>query len=705
ERLLYANKPIAIVVAGTSDMAPAIAQLAQLVPTETITLPALEVDDIRQLVQVLLPALAINAELVDTLHERSAGNPSKLRELVRALETPLTNARTPLARAVSPAAHDEPARPAQRTSELPLRRAPSSTESTLHPSEVLQVRLAALSSFERLVLQWASVIGELFWDGALLALARAEASHAPNDAGPAPAIDPILRWTQAPDEAHIAAALLALEQNGFIVKLADTSPAGLREYTFAAATTRGLIYDAFPDPLRKRRHGVVATWLGLASHAPADGLHAALGKHHERAGQRAPAAQAYLAAARVERLRLRTTHAVRYAQKAVALADTSDARTRMHALLEVGSLLTTLNDYEPAATALNELVEQAWQIGARAIGGAALHRLARIHSQRGEHGSALEYLNRALLLLHAAEDPSGLAAAYDDIAHVQRARGEGDAAITAAQRSLHESRAQRDLSAEATALTTLGFIELDRGNLAAARSQFEAAQITRSTPDNDPEGAIHTEIGLGKLAHYEGQFARANKRYAVALDRARALSDRRLQCALLIDLAEVQLAQGLTETALEWLVKARALAAELRDQRASTAIQQHLALIALARNEPTAAQQLAMALQTAREHGTSEAIASAHRGLAHMHARVSYESGPEQSDAAEASFREAIRVYQESGNFREAACTRAELGFYLVERGPGARARAALGEAYAALKPLSLPALERVTATLEELGL
>ncbi|MEY4581868.1 MAG: hypothetical protein RL701_6571, partial [Pseudomonadota bacterium] len=66
ERLLYANKPIAVVVAGTSDMAPAIAQLAQLVPTETITLPALEVDDIRQLVQVLLPALSINAELVET---------------------------------------------------------------------------------------------------------------------------------------------------------------------------------------------------------------------------------------------------------------------------------------------------------------------------------------------------------------------------------------------------------------------------------------------------------------------------------------------------------------------------------------------------------------------------------------------------------------------------------------------------------------
>jgi hypothetical protein len=61
-------------------------------------------------------------------------------------------------------------------------------------------------------------------------------------------------------------------------------------------------------------------------------------------------------------------------------------------------------------------------------------------------------------------------------------------------------------------------------------------------------------------------------------------------------------------------------------------------------------------------------------------------------------------MFEESGNFHEAACTRAELGFYLAERAGGARARAALGEAHAALEPFSSPTLDRVARTLEQLG-
>jgi hypothetical protein len=170
-------------------------------------------------------------------------------------------------------------------------------------------------------------------------------------------------------------------------------------------------------------------------------------------------------------------------------------------------------------------------------------------------------------------------------------------------------------------------------------------------------------------------------------------------------LGEAQLALGAIERAQQLLLEARSLAGSLRDQKALTEVELQLGLCALAHDDGSASQKLTAALTLAREHGTRETIATAHRALARVRARTLFdqERAGDDVNAAESSFRESIRIFEESGNLREAARTRAELGYHLVERGAGERARAALGEAYAALKPLALPDLERVTETLEQL--
>ena len=668
--------PIAIVLGGSAELQPQIAQLSAAAPLSQVELAPLAAADVAHLVRALVPGLSeIPAPLLDALLRHSQGNPGALRELVRALDerglfvTSAAGVSVDLARF--------------ERSDLPD-----------GVSEAVRARLGALSSAERSVLSLASVVGELFWDGALLALGRSE------DRAKRPAVDPILRWTEAGDEQRLSQILHGLEAKGFIVRLAHGEVSGLHEYTFTVSETRALLYAELDEERRRKRHAVVANWMSLATQLPAEGLSATLAQHLERAGRHAQAARAYLDAASMERSRLRTTMALRYAQRAQVLAEL-ELGTRMEALHVIGSLLTTLGQYDAAASAFNELVDLAWQLGARGVGGAALNRLARIHRQRGEHRSALEFLHRALLLFRAANDERGVASTYDDMAQEHRTLGELEPAIAAAQRALEARRALRDARGEAVSQTTIGFIELDRGNLDAARARLEAAQVLRQV-ESDPEGALQTELGLGKLAYHEGAFGLAAERYARALERAREMNHRRLQSTLLNHLAEAELAQQRPQRARELLLEARSLSLELGDRSALTALEQNLALVALAQNESGAEQQLRAALDQAREHGTRENIAQAHRGLARLYARTA----PDEQVASEgeARFREAIRIFEESGNLREAARTRAELGFHLMERGAGARARAALGEAYAALKPLSLPELSRVTDTLEQLS-
>jgi tetratricopeptide (TPR) repeat protein len=217
---------------------------------------------------------------------------------------------------------------------------------------------------------------------------------------------------------------------------------------------------------------------------------------------------------------------------------------------------------------------------------------------------------------------------------------------------------------------------------------------------------VQTRIGLGKLAYHQGRTSDAIRYYKSALDGAREMDNQRFQSYLLNHLGEAYLADGKPEDAQAMLVDARRLALGMRDQRALSEIQRNLGLVALHRGDQRAKEQLDAALALAREYGTREAIALAHRGVARLHARTIFEQGeeprPEQGQA-EQSFRESIRIFQECGNLHEVARTQAELGYHLIERGVAPKAREALTQAYLTMKRLNLPELGRVTDTLAQL--
>ncbi len=678
ETLLSAVAPLAFVVSGQEALTERVSHVAQRAHTEITRIRPLTDAEVSELAIALIPGLHATPEpFVSALKHRSRGNAGALKELIQALQERGLFHQT------------------QQGVEVDLEKLERG-DLPLTMADAIRARLSALEPFELLVMQQASVVGELFWDGALLAIQRSERER------PELASDPIRLWTEDRDEIRMSEALNHLEAKRFIVRIAEAEVPGLHEYTFHFAGARAVIYNDLPEPVRVSRHGIVARWMMMASGMPSDGLAAILAPHLERAGQKTRASEAYLAAASDERQRMRTTMALRYIEKALPLVGPEEVATRIEALHEHGSLLTTVGRYDEAAESFKEIVDLAWRLGARGTGGAALNRIARIHRQRGEHIRALDYLKCALLLFRAADDQRGVASTYDDLAQVHRMLGNLDPSLVAAKEALDIRTAIKDKRGQAVSLNTIGFIELDRGNFDAAQTRFDAALAIREGI-GDHEGAVQTRIGLGKLAYHQGRLADAIRFYKAGLDGAREMDNQRFQSYLLNHLGEAYLADGKTEDALAMLLDARRLAQGMRDQRVLSEIQRNLGLVALQRGDPRAKEQLDAALALARDYGTREAIALAHRGIARWHARTLFDGAGQPGGDAEATFRESIRIFQECGNLHEVARTQAELGYHLIERGLTPRAREALTQAYLTMKRLSLPELAKVTDTLAQL--
>ena len=101
---------------------------------------------------------------------------------------------------------------------------------------VLQARLDALSAWERVVLQRASVIGREFWEGALAEFSRAADTR--GEAG----------------EGDTSAALESLRRKELVYRRESSTFTGTREYIFKHAILRSVTYENVLKRDRRRLH-------------------------------------------------------------------------------------------------------------------------------------------------------------------------------------------------------------------------------------------------------------------------------------------------------------------------------------------------------------------------------------------------------------------------------------------------------------------
>ncbi|MBC7171096.1 MAG: AAA family ATPase, partial [Polyangiaceae bacterium] len=407
--LAEVDGPLAIVIAGGAPVNERAKRAKATAGAAVGSIAPLREPDVRKLLVAMVPALMdVPEALADALTHRSRGNPRAVHELVFALwEAGL------FVREGEKIWFDVER---LRDDDMPV---------TME--DAIRSRLGRLDTLERATVERAAMIGEVFWDGAVLGQARSES------AVPGIPTDPLSIWPDDADAIALGLALDRLIEKGFIEPEERSDLPGVREYRFSHPGTRAFLYEGMAPEVRVARHAAIARWLSVIAGARRNELAGLIAPHLERAGQRIGAGRAYYTAGLHERAHRHTARALALVEKSLDLLPSDDAEIRIEALHEHGSLLSLVGQYDRSIQAFSEMLTLAFCIGARGKGGAALNRIARVHRERGEDAKALVVLERALDLFRAAGDLRGVASCQDDLAQILMLRGQLEAAIVAAR--------------------------------------------------------------------------------------------------------------------------------------------------------------------------------------------------------------------------------------------------------------------------------
>ncbi|MBN8615796.1 MAG: tetratricopeptide repeat protein [Deltaproteobacteria bacterium] len=679
EALLGCEAGIAFVCAGSPPVGERANNLTVPGGIAVGPIAPLGESDVASMLQILLPALSIAPEpVVAALTHRSRGNPGALRELVFALVEAGLFKKTPDGIVTD-------------VNKLESGALPVTIE------DAIRARLGRLDDLERATVDRAAVVGEVAWDRAVLAMMRSE-RNAPSESA-----DPSTLWPDDDDESALAGALERLIDKGFFERVEDPDVPNVTTYRFLHGQSRDFVYRQIPEDVRRRRHQTVVDWFTNAVDVPSESIASLAAPHLEKAGHLARAGRAHLEAARHEHAKMHTQSALRSVEKALELLTSEELSRRVEALHIHGSVLTTLGRYDEAIAAFSEMLRVSWRCGARGKGGAALNRIARVHTMRGNLEAARGPLIRALQLFRAAGDLRGVASSLDDLAQLERLRGDLDAALDASSEALEIRRQAGDARGEAVSLSTVGLIQHSRGNLDAAEDAFRAALKLRESI-GDRAGTMQSLNHMGIILYERGDRDASEAAWRACLQEARKMADRRMQGFVLNNLGESLALANKPAEARALLLEAQGVARELADKRVLAEVERNLGLMALALDDDEAPAILGRALVLAQDYGGKEAIARAQHAVARGRARTLFDATGSADRRAEESFLVAVDLYRDLGNEPEAARVMAELGRHLVERGDVEGAKDRLREARAIMRKHNLSDLDKVEQTLADLG-
>jgi class 3 adenylate cyclase/tetratricopeptide (TPR) repeat protein len=494
-----------------------------------------------------------------------------------------------------------------------------STQVPLTLTGVLQARLDGLPVAERQTLQEASVIGQIFWDRALMAL----------------------------DE-RATETLPALVQRELTLPRGDATSDGLREYAFKHQILHQVTYNTVLKRTRKELHGKLARWLSNLTGLRANDFLGITAGHYEEAGDTANAAEYHARAAEHAGTRMAHDAALEHVERALELIGqpaagvgnghdgTEAAKTNASAnlnlrwrLLKVREETLSLQGKRPEQRANLDAMDRL----ADALGDDQRRAYAAFRrgflAMRTADWATMEAANRrgALLAEKAGDDELRLnclrlvagAVAYQGdwregqrIAQEALARArslglrriEGNclntlsviagnilddnvASLEFDQQCLEISRELGNKASEAVALGNIGAVSSYLGDLAQGRRYLEEAlQLARSNGNRLVE--VLALSGLSELALWQGDDARALTLARSARDIAVIVEARDREASALLCLGNAELALGRFNEAREAIEQAHAVALAIESAFRHDAIA-GLARVAMARNDPATA--------------------------------------------------------------------------------------------------------------------
>lgn len=387
----------------------------------TLTLAPLSDDDMERLISALSPGSGVPVEVQDVVRERADGNPLYAEEFLAMLgDRELTPGEVPWGGGLDARV------------DMPF---PGSIQA------IIAARLDTLSAQQKALLQDASVLGKVFWSGALSAMSGL-------------------------DQAAVREILHELTRKELVRPARNSSVKDEVEFAFWHILIRDVAYGQIPRATRGRKHRAAAEWAGHTAGDRAADVAELVAYHYSQALELARAAGRKEEAASLEDETRRFTtmagdrtfgldvarareHYVRalellpqgHPERGRVLAKAGEAAAR------TGRFPEAKEDYEAA---IDELRSQGDHLGA----GDAMVKLSNLLWHRGETAASRGILTEAIRLLEREAPGPELANAYTESAAHKAVQGELDGAVKLFDRALALAR---QLGLEEQVPRALGF--------------------------------------------------------------------------------------------------------------------------------------------------------------------------------------------------------------------------------------------------------
>ena len=421
-----------------------------------------------------------NAALVSRVAERAGGNPLFAEEIVNRLQEEGGEAET-----------------------LP---------DTVH--SVLAARLDSLPSFERRLLQYASVVGQNFWDG-------------------------VLRRASGAEGGDVDSALASLQEKELVIGGISSRLAGEREYAFKHALIREVAYGMLPKASRCRQHFAVGSFIEERAGGDGEGAVALVAEHYGRAAtlgaeagiepqellQMSERALRFLEAAGDAAASLYSNQeALGHYRAAYRLEQVLEPDARARIGEKMGDTALRQGRVDTAISVWQNCLEyhRAQEDLAR-VGD--LHRkIGAAHWDKGEREASIDHYQKGIDLLKDGPPFIELVRLYEEAASLYMHTGDNMLAIYASEKALRLAERLGEAAAASRAHGIFGRVFGRIGDFEKARENLErSVELAR---DSDKSEAVRALLTLGY--HFEvseADYARAASAYAEALSVAVEVAD------------------------------------------------------------------------------------------------------------------------------------------------------------------------------------
>jgi predicted ATPase len=535
-----------------------------------------------ELVSSMLGQEQVPQQLLEQVQDTTHGNAFFVQELIRSL----AESESVLQRTVSGWEIDSTA---LRQTQLPQ-----------SIRQVVRQRIERLPTPAHQTLEWAAVMGHIFWEGALVHIGGRTRTEI------------------------LAGLNVGLERE--FVRLQDISTIlNEREYMFSESAVRQVSYENVPPGERQAYHRQAAEWL-IAHVGDRDDLHLGLiADHLEQAGESERAIPYLRRAGEQAAEQFAGSQALEYFERGLALVPESDlaeryalhlGRVRMHhlrgerdaeeedleaierlakqldddrrraeAAMHRANYTYLIADYETTTDVVQQLIALGQAIGETYYEAHGYIEWGSTLWSMGEYEESQEKVEQGLQL--AEEHPALQARGLRILSLLYRYRDDFLKAREYGEQSLRICREIGDRRAEALTLNNLGGINHDQlSSYDRAKVCFEQArEIFCDIGDSRHEGHVLENLAL--ISDWLGDYEQARQYHEQALERITKVKDLRVKVILLANFGLLFHHLGEDETALEYNQRAIDLAQEIGEPSGEAFAQTNLghSLLALGRAE------------------------------------------------------------------------------------------------------------------------